>query len=80
MSKKKLSIQKIEEELTRHIEEIEALFPVGISITLIGTDSSGAGREFVIGAESPANVISVLKRTAKRIAQEDREESKSRQL
>jgi hypothetical protein len=78
MSKKKTNLETLEAKLTQHLQALEAMFPKGINISIIGTDTTGAQREFVISSETPANLISALKRTTKRIAQEDKEQKGKR--
>lgn len=69
MAKKISTIDQIQKKLLKHIEEMEALFPMEMNITVVGRDVGGMGCEFVIGPDSPEELMQVVKRTAERLVE-----------
>lgn len=78
MAKKASSIDQIQKKLLAHIEEMEALFPMPMSIAVIGRDENGLGCEFVIGRDTPVELMGILERTVQRLADAEKEAPKKK--
>lgn len=79
MAKKKESlIEQIERKLHAHVQEMEALFPMEMNISVIGRDPNGMGCEFVIGRDSPTEMVGVIERAVERIAEAEAKAKKTK--